>query len=129
MTEQELIPLREAAELAGLNPNDSLAAAQRCAQQRVNLVTRYRDQQPVLYIAAADVERFLGATHPVVRGYGWRLGLREQRRRHTRALKASLAGDSREARVQAHLQQVQEEVREKLARRRPTPWRTGTAQR
>jgi hypothetical protein len=78
-------------------------------------MTRYRAGQPVLHIAAADVPRFLGADHPVVRGLGWRLELREQRRRHTRALKKRATHAAHDARLQAHLQQTAEEVERALA--------------
>jgi hypothetical protein len=115
----ELIALRELAELVFGNPNRSDLAASRCAQRRVNLVTRYRRQQPLLSIRAVDVPRFLGSDHLLLRRNGWRFELEQQRRRHTRELKERAARSSKEARLEAHLEQVTRRVEQAQARWKP----------
>jgi hypothetical protein len=123
MPEEELIPLPELAELAGRSPYDTAWAVQRCSAQRVNFVTKYREQQPLLYLRAADVPCFLGLYHPITRGGDWRLELSLQRRRKTRALKARVARVSREARLQEHLRRMELEVEQALARAQRSTWR------
>jgi hypothetical protein len=105
-------------------------AAQRCYQNRVNLVTRYRGAQPVHFVAAADVPGFLGSGHPVLRGsHGWRLELHHLRRRNTRALKECAARNSSEARLRLHLEHVEREVNEEVARRAGATWRVARRRR
>jgi hypothetical protein len=127
---EELISLSELAELVFGNARRTDLAAQRCHQNRVNLATRYRGSQPVHFVAAADVPAFLGGGHPVLRGSnGWRLELHQLRRRNTRALKLRAAHNSSEARLRLHLERVEREVDEELARSGGATWRSARRRR
>jgi hypothetical protein len=129
-TEQELVPLRELAELAFGNPNCVHLAAARCAETRINLITRHRgrfQQTPTHYVAAEDVERFLGRDSRVLRRHAgsWRLALDWQRRANTRALKQHVADRMHEVRVEAHVAELEREVKDALERhRRRSAWRS-----
>jgi hypothetical protein len=126
---EELISLSELAELVFGNARRTDLAARRCHQNRVKLVTRYRGEQPVHFVAAADVPAFLGTGHPVLGGNGWRLELHRLRRRNTRALKKRAARTSSEARLRLHLERVEREVDEELARSGGATWRSARRRR
>jgi len=130
---EELISLSELADLAFGNAYRTDLAAQRCHQNRIRIVQRYRgragDTELVLYVEAEDVARFLGGNHPLMRSpLGWRLALDHERRHKTRALKRQAAQSWREARLSLYLEQQEREVEAELSNR-PSPWSTATSRR